>query len=80
MLFGNVHRYLDVLGRFGPGLQSVLEAQHQESANYEQEPTDHLIDDFEYFEENGGISKAHAELDYQRNLASYKINLLISTL
>lgn len=80
VLFGNVHRYLDVLGRFAPGIHSDLQAQETECFNPEQDPSDLLIDDFDYIESKGGRSKLLETLDYKERLEEYKLGMIIHTL
>ena len=58
----------------------MLENEHQESANYEQDRMDLLIDDFEYIEERGGALTHYDDECHKRLLSDYKVNLLINTL
>jgi hypothetical protein len=54
VLFGNVERYLDILSRFDPGWQSLIEDDQIESLNLPQDPKDLLIDDLEFVQRSSG--------------------------
>jgi hypothetical protein len=68
VLFSNVQRYLDVLGRFGPGWHSMIEERYLESMGHHQDPNDLLVDDFEYLEAKGGRSKVMQEVRQKKKL------------
>lgn len=62
VLFGNVERYLDVLGRFKPGLSQLASEGFAEQVKAYNESSNILIDDFDYIKDKGGKKSVKSDL------------------